>query len=121
MLGDAEPGEAVLKDFKKQDAGFASNTLMMSLGEEITCMAVEQFAKEKGISANTLFLGAFAYALGKYSGENKSLFCTVNNGRHSARISESVGMFVRTLPIFQSWDETVSVENYLKKISDRFL
>ncbi len=120
VLGDAEPGEAVLKDFKKQDAGFASNTLMMSLGEEITCMAVEQFAKEKGISANTLFLGAFAYALGKYSGENKSLFCTVNNGRHSARISESVGMFVRTLPIFQSWDETVSVENYLKKFQTDF-
>ncbi len=60
-------------------------------------LAVEQFVRQNGISENTLLPGAFAYALGKYTGENRSLLCTVNNGRHAAEPANSVGMFVRTL------------------------
>ena len=31
-------------------------------------LAVEQFVRQNGISENTLLPGAFAYALGKYTG-----------------------------------------------------
>lgn len=83
-------------------------------------MAVEQFVRQKRISENTLFLGAFSYALGKYGGERKSLFCTVNNGRHRADMAESVGMFVRTLPVCQSWEEETSVDTYLQGFQQDF-
>ncbi|MCI9446163.1 MAG: amino acid adenylation domain-containing protein [Lachnospiraceae bacterium] len=113
-------GETLIKDFKKKDSGVQSNEVRLALGGELSCMATEQFARQKGISENTLFLGAFSYALGKYSGENKSLFCTVDNGRHDVRLAQSSGMFVRTLPIYQSWEERVSVEEYLREFQKDF-
>ncbi|MCI9174037.1 MAG: amino acid adenylation domain-containing protein [Lachnospiraceae bacterium] len=119
-LGEAEQAESLLKDFRPKSPKSESNTVQMSLGEELPVMEAEQFARQKGISENTLFLGAFAYALGKYTGENKSLFCTVNNGRHSVDLAESAGMFVRTLPVFQRWEETSGIEEYLLEFQENF-
>ena len=119
-LDGGEMGEALLKDYKMKSPGASSGNVQMSLREELSVMEVEQFARQKGISENTLFLGAFAYALGKYTGGNRSLFCTVNNGRHCTELAESVGMFVRTLPICQSWEESLSVEEYLQEFQKNF-
>ncbi len=113
-------GEALIKDYKKKTVTPASKEVKISLGEELSSMAVEQFVRQKGISENTLFLGAFSYTLGKFSGENKSLFCTVNNGRHTVNMANSTGMFVRTLPIYHSWEESVSVERYLQNFQEDF-
>ena len=113
-------GEALIKDYKKKTVTPASKEVRISLGEELSSMAVEQFVRQKGISENTLFLGAFSYTLGKFSGENKSLFCTVNNGRHTVNMANSTGMFVRTLPIYHSWEESVSVERYLQNFQEEF-
>ncbi len=119
-LDDGEMGETLLKDYRMKSPGVSSSSVRMSLSEELPIMAVEQFARQKGISENTLFLGAFAYALGKYTGGNRSLFCTVNNGRHCTELAESVGMFVRTLPIYQSWEESMVVEEYLQEFQKNF-
>lgn len=119
-LEGEEPGDSLLKDYRVQDAGSRSREVRLSLGEEVSCMEVEQFARQKGISENTLFLGAFSYVLGKYSGENKSCFCTVNNGRHSVNLSQSTGMFVRTLPVYRSWEETSPVETALQEFQQEF-
>ncbi len=119
-LGDGERGEELLKDFRMKSAGAGSGRVRMALGEELSAPAVEQFVRQRGISENTLFLGAFAYALGKYTGGNGSLFCTVNNGRHCTGLAESVGMFVRTLPLYQSWEESSPVEEYLQKFQENF-
>lgn len=62
-------------------------------------MVVEQFARQNGISENTLFLGIFAYIMGKFSGGCQSFFYTVNNGRHTHQLAHSTGMFDRTIPI----------------------
>ncbi len=113
-------GDSLLKDFKKKTVTSQSNEVRLSLGEEFSPMAVEQFARQKGISENTLFLGTFSYALGKYNGENKSLFCTVNNGRHSANMAQSTGMFVKTLPMYQAWEESETVESYLQDFQRDF-
>ena len=112
--------EALIKDYKKKTVTPASKEVRISLGGELSSMAVEQFVRQKGISENTLFLGAFSYTLGKFSGENKSLFCTVNNGRHTVNMANSTGMFVRTLPICHSWEESMSVERYLQNFQEEF-
>ncbi len=119
-LGDGETGEVLLKDYRMKSAGTRSGSVRMSLGEALSVMEVEQFTRQRGISENTLFLGAFAYALGKYTGENRSLFCTVNNGRHRPGLAESVGMFVRTLPICQSFEEDLPVEVFLQEFQRDF-
>ena len=119
-LAGEDFGEVLIKDYKKKTVTPASKEVRISLGEELSSMAVEQFVRQRGISENTLFLGAFSYTLGKFSGENKSLFCTVNNGRHTVNMANSTGMFVRTLPIYHSWEESVSVESYLQDFQEEF-
>ena len=112
--------EMLIKDYKKKTVSPRSGEVRQGCGEEVSCMAVEQFVRQKGISENTLFLGAFSYALGKSSGMNKSFFCTVNNGRHTANLAQSTGMFVRTLPINYSFDERMTVSDYLKEFQEEF-
>lgn len=113
-------GETLIKDYKKKTVTPSSNEVRISLSGELSAMAVEQFVRRIGISENTLFLGAFSYALGKFSGENKSLFCTVNNGRHTVNMANSTGMFVRTLPIYHSWEESALVDGFLKDFQEQF-
>lgn len=119
-LEDIEAGDPLIRDFRPREVTAKSGTVKLALGEPLSCMAVEQFARKNGISENTLFLGAFAYALGKYTGENKSLFCTVDHGRHEIGMADSVGMFVRTFPLYQSWEETDSVQRYLQDFQKDF-
>ena len=119
-LADVEAGDSLIKDYRPKTVSTACASVRVSLGETVPVLAVEQFVRQNGISENTLFLGAFAYALGKYTGENRSLFCTVNNGRHAAELANSVGMFVRTLPMAQSWDETSAVCAYLQEFQRHF-
>ena len=57
-----------------------------------------QFAKENGVSENAVFLAAFGYALAKCNGTNESFFVTANTGRGDPRLSDTVGMYVRSLP-----------------------
>lgn len=119
-LDDGERGEDLLKDFRMKSVGARSGRVRMALGEELPVMEAEQFTRQRGISENTLFLGAFAYALAKYTGGDRSLFCTVNNGRHCTGLAESVGMFVRTLPICQPFEENMPVDEYLQKFQENF-
>ncbi len=88
--------------------------------EGISAQAAEHYAKTHGITVNTLFLGAFNYALAKLNGAQESYFCTVDNGRHDPRLADSVGMFVRTLPFYYQLDETLAVPDYLTDIQNTF-
>lgn len=119
-LAGEDFGEMLIKDYKNKTVTPASSEVRISLGGELSSMAIEQFVRQRGISENTLFLGAFSYALGKFSGENKSLFCTVNNGRHTVNMANSTGMFVRTLPIYHFWEESAPVDGFLKDFQEKF-
>ena len=44
----------------------------------------------------------------------------MNNGRHAPELANSVGMFVRTLPMAHSWDEDSSVRAYLQEFQRNF-
>lgn len=94
--------------------------LALSLNERIGTQAAMHFLQPLGLTENTLFLGAFAYALAKFTGQDESLFCTVNNGRHNARLKNTMGMLVRTLPVYTKFDEEVSVGDYLQGIQNDF-
>lgn len=112
--------ESLRKDFKKKTVTSQSGRVTMALSQEFSPMMAEHFTRRKGISENTLFLGAFSYALGKCGGENKSMFCTVDNGRHGTGLEQSTGMFVRTLPIYRSWQESALVDEYLTRFQNDF-
>ena len=62
---------------------------------------------------SNFFTSAFAYLLAKYNSENESLFNTVYNGRGDKRMSNTVGMFVQTFPVYAKFDDNTTVLDFL--------
>ena len=81
---------------------------------------VQAYIRSHGLTENSLFTGAFAYALAKFGGKTESHFCTVNNGRHDPRLKDAVGMFVRTLPLCFAIDEKREIPAFLSDVQDGF-
>ncbi len=75
---------------------------------------VEAFCKEKGVFKSNFFTMAYAYLLAKYNNEQESLFTTVYNGRSDKRFLHSVGMTVKTLPVYAKFDSDTKVIDFLK-------
>ena len=75
---------------------------------------VEEFCKANGIYKNTLFTAAYAYLLAKYNNEHESLFTTVYNGRTEPKFQHSVGMTVKTVPVYAKFTDETTVLDFLK-------
>ena len=74
---------------------------------------VEEFCRQHGIYKSTFFTMAYAYLLAKYNNDQESLFDTVYNGRKSKELSRTVGMFVKTLPVYAKFAADTTVLDYL--------
>ena len=75
---------------------------------------VETFCKEHDIFKSTLFTSAYSLLLAKFNNEQESLFTTVYNGRQEKRLKNTVGMFVKTLPVYAKFDSETSVLDFLR-------
>jgi len=61
--------------------------------------SLRKFLQNHSITHNQFFTSVFAYTLSRFSGSSKVLFNLIEDGRGYLDISDSVGMFVRTLPL----------------------
>ena len=75
---------------------------------------VDAFCKTNGIKKSTFFTSAFSFLLAKYNNDQESLFTTVFNGRTDPKFQHSVGMTVKTLPVYAKFSEETSVLDFLK-------
>ncbi len=76
---------------------------------------VEDYCKQNGVFKSTLFTTAYAYLLAKFNNEQESLFTTVYNGRNDKRFTRSVGMAVKTLPVYSKFTNDTTVLDLLLK------
>ena len=75
---------------------------------------VDAFCKMNGIFRSSVFTAAYAYLLAKYNNEQQVLFNTVHNGRADKRSSRTVGMMVRTVPVYAKFDSDTRVLDFIK-------
>lgn len=59
---------------------------------------VRNFALANQITPYTVFLGAYEYAVAKFTNQSETTVCTVTHGRFDKQLKNTVGMMVRTLP-----------------------
>ncbi len=76
------------------------------------------FCRRKGISEGSLLTGALGYTLSRFTGGDKAVFCTMDNGRDISEHSHAVGMFVRTVPIVLDCSDQ-PVDRFLRASHDR--
>ncbi|WP_407422907.1 amino acid adenylation domain-containing protein [Methanobrevibacter sp.] len=60
---------------------------------------LNSFLQNNSITYNQFFTSVFAYTLSRFTGSDKVLFNIIENGRGHIDLSQSVGMFVKTLPL----------------------
>ena len=94
-----------------EDPVHSEASLLRTLNIDMT--RVDAFCKEHGIFKSTLFTSAYSFLLAKYNNEQESLFCTVYNGRSDKRVAHTVGMFVKTLPVYAKFTADTTVLEFL--------
>lgn len=72
---------------------------------EFSVQDVKDFCKKHGITENVFFISAFGITLGKYNFRKDAVFTTIYHGRNDSRLSETVGMLVKTLPVYCDFPE----------------
>ena len=75
---------------------------------------VDAFCKDNGIFKSNFFTTVYSFLLAKYNNEQQSLFTTIYNGRTDKRFLHSVGMTVKTLPVYARFDNKTTVLDFLK-------
>ena len=81
-----------------------SNT---SIKHSIPKHEIDAFCSNCEVTVNSYMHAAFATAMQRVSGEQTSVYLTVDNGREArAELMQCIGMFVRTLPFVNTCHET---------------
>ena len=75
---------------------------------------VDTFCKTNSIKKSTFFTSAYSFLLAKYNNEQESLFATIFNDRTEPKFQHSVGMTVKTLPVYAKFTEETTVLDFLK-------
>ena len=108
MLADSDEAGALLTSVSADGPGYYS----IDLEADIT-----DFVEKYGISKNILFTSVFAYALSRFTGDDKVMFNTLENGRDRFDCFDSIGMFVNTLPLLVDC-KNQDVASFINQISD---
>ena len=120
-LSDADSQSGPLPDRLDEDRDEkGAGCIEISTEEMLTADAALEYTRNNAITENTLFLGAFAYTIAKLNGAESSSFSSANSGRHDPRLKNSVGMFVKTLPLYYEIDEKQSITNFLSMVQKDF-
>ncbi|MCR4762043.1 MAG: amino acid adenylation domain-containing protein [Lachnospiraceae bacterium] len=81
---------------------------------------IRAFCEEKSLSINAFFVTAFGLALKAYTASENAIFTTIYNGRSDSRLSDSVSMLVKTLPVCLACDPSKTVSESIEECQ-RFL
>lgn len=91
-----------------------ATTLSFKTSGNITFAEVEAFANKCDVTVNSLLTAAYEYTFLKFAGENEGVICTANHGRHDSRLQNTVGMMVRTVPLYFRLDEEQTIFNFVR-------
>ena len=80
----------------------------------VDSVRVDAFCREHGIFKSTLFTAAYSFLLAKYNNEQTALFSTIVSGRNDRRTAKTVGMLVKTVPVYAHFTDETTVLDFLK-------
>ncbi len=100
-------GDIIVDGVNEKKDGLIRRTMSVNLDE------IETYCKQNNIYKSTFFTAAYGYLLAKFNNEQQSLFATIHNGRADKRMSHSVAMLVKTLPVYTKWDNDTATIDFL--------
>ena len=115
VLKDVDGEYIIKKDLKTADK---SRLKSEDFTIELDTDDLKKFISNNKLTLNAYFNFAFAFTLSKYLYKNDSLYVTIYNGRNSSRVSNTVSMLVKTLPVFIKYEENSKVLDKLSEMKD---
>ena len=91
----------------------AEDSMIRTLSVDMS--RVDDYCVENVVFKSTIFTAAYSYLLAKFNNEPESLFTTVYNGRSDKRFLHSVGMAVKTLPVYAKFTPDTTVLELLRQ------
>ncbi len=84
--------------FDKEDST-PSVSYVRSVLKGVRTDVVQAYCEKMGITENAFFVASFGLLLSRYHFDDHAVFTTIYHGRNDARLSETVGMLVKTFPV----------------------
>lgn len=81
---------------------------------------VIDYCRKNKVTPNAFFNSAFGYALGVFTNSEDAIYTTIYNGRSDSRLSTSVTMLVKTLPVMVHLNEE-SVYEMIQKTQKQLI
>ncbi len=82
---------------------------------------VKNFCAENSCTFNAFFLAVFGYFLARKNQRADASFTTIYHGRNDSRLSNSVGMFVKTLPMLVDAEKFDTVKTYVDSVGQQLV
>ena len=74
---------------------------------------LDAFCREHSIYKSTFFTAVYSYLLAMFNNEQEVLFNTIYSGRTDKRLEHSIGMLVKTLPVYATFTNDTTVLEFL--------
>ncbi len=82
---------------------------------------VEAFCRERRITPNVFFLSLMSFVLGRYEHTEEVCLTTIYNGRSDGRTAATMGMLVKTLPVYAEPADNRPVADYMNAMQEQIL
>lgn len=116
-FGGLEVNSTPVPDRNEENISYSSYDHKLSLKVE----DFFKFCERAGMTANIVATAAFGKLLGTFTNAREALFATIYNGRNSRRVSRTMDMMVKTLPVYCKWDTNDTVIDFLKEVKAQIL
>ena len=112
IFGDLEVDSMPVPDTHSDEISFASLTHNLNIDSQ----EVEKYSHQNKTTPNILAIAAFGRLLGAFTNLDEALFVTIYNGRNSLKVSHTVDMMVKTLPVYCKWGNETPLNQYLDEV-----
>ena len=93
----------------------------MTVRSSLSPKEIEAYCAKNKVTPNGFFNAVFGFVLGRYNNAEDAVFTTIDNGRSDSRTANSVGMFVKTLPVYCDIDDKKTVSEFVKETGSQLL
>ncbi|MBQ4225915.1 MAG: amino acid adenylation domain-containing protein, partial [Oscillospiraceae bacterium] len=76
--------------------------------------AAESYCRENGLTPNALFLAGSFYAISRFAANKEVFISTISSGRGDVKLTDSVGMFVHTIPLAMDFNKEMTASQLIK-------
>lgn len=82
---------------------------------------IKNYCDNKKVTLNAFFNSVFAFVLSKYNYKTEAVYTTIYNGRSDSRLSASVSMFVKTIPVYCVLEDETDIAGLIKTTGNQLI